>query len=349
MKIALVRLSSLGDIILAMASLQIIRRSLPDCRITWVADKRFADILDQNPDIRQIVRLDLKGLRENFSLAGLAGEYRRLRSSGPFDAVIDLHGMIKSAATAALLGGPCSGFDRHSLKEPLATAFYRTTFAVPLEQPAACRYADLVTRSLGLSPSVPEEEEIEPFLFCREQGISISAEFFSSERCNILFVPETSAVNKNFPPEKFARLAALLGGNVLVCHGNQRELQTAQAIADQTPNVRVLPRLDLNQLKAAVGRADLVIGGDSGPTHIAWGSGVPSITLFGATPVCFRPTRINRVIKTATNVNFCKPDAGDLSIRQIAVEEVAALAATLLEQRRQGIESPTLSTRAGRR
>lgn len=332
MNIALVRLSSLGDIILGMASLQIIRRSLPDCQITWVADKRFADILDGNPDIRQIIRLDLKGLRKNFSLAGLAGEYRRLRSSGPFDAVIDLHGMIKSAVAAALMGGPCSGFDRHSLKEPLATTFYRSTFAVPLEQPAACRYAELVTRSLRLPQPGSEAEEIKPFLFSRKEDLLISSGFFSTERRNIIFVPETSAANKNYPPEKFVRLAALLGENILICHGNQQELQTAQTIAEQAANVRVLPQLNLNQLKAAVGRSDLVIGGDSGPTHIAWGSGVPSITLFGATPVCLQPTRINRVIKTTTSVNLRKPDADDLSIRQIAVEDVASLAAALLEQ-----------------
>ena len=126
----------------------------------------------------------------------------------------------------------------------------------------------------------------------------------------------------------------MLGENILVCHGNDRELQTAQTIAAQTGNVRVLPRLDLNQLKAAVGRADLVIGGDSGPTHIAWGCGVPSITLFGATPVCFQPTAINRVIKTASVVNYRKPDPGDLSIRRIEEQEIAALAAGLLEQRR---------------
>jgi heptosyltransferase-1 len=335
MKIALVRLSSLGDIILGMASLQILRRALPECRITWVADKRFADILDHNPDLDQVIRLDLKGLKQQFSLEGLVQEYRNLKTPGPFDAIIDLHGMIKSAVAAIIMGGRCSGFDRSSLKEPLATLLYQRTYSVSLEQPAACRYADLVSRSLGLPLTTADMTEIKPFLICREQDYSISAEFFSTERRNILFVPETSAVNKNYSPEKFARLAARLGENIMVCHGNQQELQTAQLIASQSANVRVLPRLNLNQLKAAVNSADLVIGGDSGPTHIAWGCGVPSITLFGATPVCFLPTAINRVIKTASFVNYRKPDADDLSICGIAVEEIAKLAETLLEQRQQ--------------
>ena len=334
MKIALVRLSSLGDIILGMASLQIIRRALPDCRITWVADRRFADILENSPDLEQVVRLDLKGLKKQFSLAALVEEYRQLRSSGPFDLVIDLHGMIKSAVTARLMGGPCRGFDRLSLKEPLATLLYRQSYPVPLEQPAASRYASLICQSLGLAQPDAAAAATRPFLFSREQDLSASAEFFSNDRRNIIFVPETSAANKNYPPDRFARLAAELGENIMVCHGNQQELQTAETIAARSANVRVLPRLNLNQLKAAVGRADLVIGGDSGPTHIAWGCGTPSITLFGATPVCFQPTAINRVIKTASAVNYRKPDVTDLSIRGIEVEEIAALAAALLEQGR---------------
>ena len=331
MKIALVRLSSLGDIILCMASLQIIRRHLPDCHITWVADRRFAEILDYQPDIQEIIRVDLKDLQKRKSLRGVYDEYRRLTSCGKFDAVIDLHGMIKSAIISSLMGGKVSGFDRQEIKEPLSSLFYNRTFQVPLELPAVYRYAALMTMSLGLDLSEPELCPPQPYLFWGAADSAITEQYFSQDRRNILFVPETSAHNKNYPPEKFTRLAAMLGENILICHGNQQELLTAHAIAAKSPNVRVLPRLALNQLKAAVGRADLIIGGDSGPTHIAWACGVPSITLFGATPVCIQPTDNNRVIKTASHVNFRKLDAGDLSIRYIAEEKIAELARSLLK------------------
>ena len=104
MKIAFVRLTSLGDIILAMAALQVVRRRLPGCHITWVAERRFADILDHNPDIQQIIRVDLRELKRRKSLSALRAEYRRLASCGGFDAVIDLHGMVKSAVVAACPG-----------------------------------------------------------------------------------------------------------------------------------------------------------------------------------------------------------------------------------------------------
>lgn len=330
MKIALTRLSSLGDIILCMPSLQLIRRHLPDCHITWVTDRRFADILDYQPDIQQVIKIDLKGIKKQRSLTGLMQEYSNLTSAGRFDAVIDLHGMIKSAIANSLLGGRCYGFDRRMLKEPLSRFFYQQTFPIQLELPAVCRYATLAMQSLELPFQASELSDIQPFLFWKEEDLSITDRFFSKESRNIIFVPETSARNKNYPPEKFARLAALLGENILICHGNQQELLAATTIAKLAPHARVLPRLNLNQLKAAIGRADLVIGGDSGPTHIAWGCGVPSVTLFGATPVCICPTHKNRVIKTPTDVNPAKPDTADLSIRHIPEEDILRIARELL-------------------
>jgi len=331
MRIALVRLSSLGDIILCMASLQMIRRHLPDCHITWITDRRFAAVLEHQPDIQQIVGLDLKGLKKQPSWSGLRGEYRRLRECGDFDMVIDLHGMIKSAVVAAIAGGTRCGFAGPALKEPLAGLLYQRSAAIPLDLPAVSRYASLVASCLGFPMQAATSCGIVPFLGWSDQDQSMTDCYFDNGQPSTLIVPETSAPYKNYPPEQYARLASLLGGQVLVCHGNNRELAAAQTIADQAANARVLPRLSINQLKAAVGRSDLVIGGDSGPAHMAWASGVPSITLFGATPVCFNPTERNLAIKSKSRVNLVKPDINDTSVRDIAVGEIAALGTRLLE------------------
>lgn len=330
MRIAFIRLTSLGDIILSMAALQVVRRDLPDCHITWFADKRFAAILDHHPGIQQVVGVDLKGLKKKKSLAAVMAEYRHLTSFGKFDAVIDLHGLIKSAVVASIIGGTRYGFSRETLKEPLAGLFYNRSLPVPLDIPAVCRYATLAANSLGLDFQAAELSQPEPYLFWCDEDSTVTEYYFEHQKRNILFVPETSADYKNYPPEKFARLATMLGENILVCHGNQQELQTATTIADKAANVRVLPRLNLNQLKAAVGRCDLVIGGDSGPTHIAWACGIPSITLFGATPVCICPTEINRIIKTESELNIRKPDPTDFSVCDISEADIVQLAEELL-------------------
>jgi heptosyltransferase-1 len=331
MRIALVRLSSLGDIILCLASLQMIRHHLPNCHITWITDRRFAAVLEHQSDIQQIVALDLKGLKINPSWSVLCGEFRRLRDSGDFDMVIDLHGMIKSAVVTAIAGGTRCGFAGPALKEPLAGWLYQQSAVIPLELPAVSRYRSLVARCLGFPLPAATARDIMPFLGWSDQDRIITDNYFDNRHRTTLIVPETSAPNKNYPPEQYAQLASLLGGPVLVCHGNDRELAAAQLISDQAANVRVLPRLSINQLKAAIGRSDLVIGGDSGPAHMAWASGVPSITLFGATPVCFSPTERNLVIKSSSLVNLNKPDINDNSVRDIPVEEIAGLATRLLE------------------
>ncbi len=330
-KIALVRLSSLGDIILCMASLQVIHQQVPDCEITWVTDRRFSAVLEHQPEVHRIVALDLKGLKKKPSWSMLQREFRALRESGPYDMVIDLHGMIKSAVVSMIMGGESCGFSGPSLKEPLAGLLYRSSFDISLELPAVSRYRALVANCLGI-PSVPLPETAPPKPFLGWEAVDRAAtnDYFDGAQRTTLIVPETSALNKNYPPEKFVQLALMLGGPVLVCHGNDRELVTARLIAERASNVRVLPRLTINQLKAAIGRSDLVIGGDSGPTHMAWASGVPSITLFGATPVCINPTEINLVIKTDTIVNLRKPDPRDFSVQSIPVELIYKSASGLL-------------------
>ena len=330
MRLALVRLSSLGDIILCMASLQMIRQYLPDCQISWITDRRFAAVLEHQPDIQQIVALDLKGLKKQPSWSKLRSEYRQLRGCGAFDMVIDLHGMIKSAAVAAIAGGARYGFAGPALKEPLAGLLYQQSFDIPLELPAVSRFRSLVARSLGFPVEAATAGEVLPFLGWSDEDCGITDDYFDSRQRATLIVPETSVPYKNYPPELYARVSSLLGGPVLICHGNDREEAAARAIAGQASNARVLPRLTINQLKAAIGRCDLVIGGDSGPTHMAWASGVPSITLFGATPVCFNPTERNLVIKSSSRVNLVKPDANDTSVGEIPVEEITRLATRLL-------------------
>lgn len=330
MNIALVRLSSLGDIILCMASLQMIRRAYPDCRITWITDRRFSAILDNQVDISQLVAVDVKSMKKRFSLKHLVAEYRQLATSGPFDTVIDLHGMIKSAIVGSLSGGDQYGFARACRKESLAGLWYKDAFEISNGLPAMSRYLNLVAKTLSIDYSPDDFCPPKPFLFWQKADESVTEPYLNTKLATIVFVPGTSAPYKNYPPERFAALADLLRSNILVCHGNDEEYRAGLAIAERSEYVTVLPRLSIGELKALIGRATLVIGGDSGPTHIALGCGVPSITLFGATPVCFPPSRRNRVLVTDTIPNLVKPDSTDYSVATISEQEIFCCASELL-------------------
>ena len=132
--------------------------------------------------------------------------------------------------------------------------------------------------------------------------------------------------------EAFVKVAEALQQNCLVIWGSPEEQAKAEWMAQQTDTIKVLPRLDLNSLKALIAKADLLIGNDTGPTHMAWGLNIPSITLFGPTPVSrVYQTDINKVLKSPSVVNPFKLNKQDFSIQEIDENEVIQLAESLLQ------------------
>jgi heptosyltransferase I len=332
MRIGIVRLSSLGDIIFCMAALQVIKHHLPDCSITWFADSKFADILDHHPDLDAVVKVNLKGMKKSFSFGKLRDEYRQVAESGPFDLVIDLHGMIKSALVARRAGSRTAGFALGSVKEPLATLCYGKKIALPLEMNTVLRYTTLAARALGISFDERELREKDPFLFYTEKDRVITRDFFRADRKNIILVVGSTWESRNYPKEKLVTIAQSLGENILISHGSNAEYQSACFIAQECDNVTLLPKLNLNQLKAAISCADLVIGGDTGPTHIAWANNVPCVVLFGPTPAHrIYPGPKCRILKSSSTVREKRLDKNDFSIRELSEETIIALARELLQ------------------
>ena len=109
MKIAIVKLSALGDIVHAMVALQFIKAAFPAIQIDWIVEERFADVLKNNPDINNILTVNLKALKAN--KAGIFQQIKVIRNyaKNNYDLVIDAQGLIKSAVIAKLLGKRLAG------------------------------------------------------------------------------------------------------------------------------------------------------------------------------------------------------------------------------------------------
>jgi heptosyltransferase-1 len=136
-------------------------------------------------------------------------------------------------------------------------------------------------------------------------------------------------------PEKFAEVANILKQNALIIYGTENERLIAQKIAEKSPYVQIIPKLDLNALKMLISKVDLVIGNDTGPTHMASGLNKPSITLFGCTPVNrVYQTDINRVLKSSSVVNPRKLNKQDDSVKTIDVNQIVNLSINLLNDTR---------------
>lgn len=329
MQLAIVKLSALGDIVHAMVALQFIKAARPDIAIDWLVEARFADVLAHNPHIRHIHTVNLKALKTNkravFSQWHTLQGYAQQR----YDCVIDAQGLIKSALVARLLSRRCVGFDRHSIREKLAAYCYQQTVAYPYDANTIDRNVAVLTRPLGIEVSSQQILDKQPFLFFQppQQALEV---FFSGSRPTVLLVVGSTWPSRNYPKEQWLQLIEALDAQCLVSWGNAEEQHTAQWLA-QRSTAQVLPRLSLNDLKAVIARVDLLIGNDTGPTHMAWGLNRPSITLFGPTPVSrVYQTPINRALKSPSAVNPFKLNKHDFSISQIAVSAIVAEAQCLL-------------------
>lgn len=329
MKVAIVKLSALGDIVHAMVALQFIKAADPSIEIDWIVEEGFAGVLENNPDINQILTVNLKALKSN--KASIFQQIKSIRRYAltHYDLVIDAQGLIKSAVIAKLLGKRVAGFDALSIREKSASWFYDVKFDCSYDTNAVVRNAFILSSPLGISITDEQILNKRPCLFFNDDAQIDS--FLQKDKKNIVLVIGSSWDSKNYPADKFVKIASALQQNCLVVWGSEQEKEKAVWMSSQADTIQVMPRLDFNRLKALIAKADLLIGNDTGPTHMAWALNKPSITIFGPTPIRMAyQTAVNKVVKSPSLVNPYKLNKQDYSIKDIDENEIIKLANSLL-------------------
>ena len=329
MKVAIVKLSALGDIVHAMVALQFIKVADPSIEIDWIVEEGFAGVLENNPDINQILTVNLKALKSN--KASIFQQIKSIRryALNHYDLVIDAQGLIKSAVIAKLLGKRAAGFDAKSIREKTASWFYDVKFDCSFDTNAVVRNAFILSSPLGISITDEQILNKKPCLFFNDDAQIDS--FLQKDKKNIVLVIGSSWDSKNYPADKFVKIASALQQNCLVVWGSEQEKEKAVWMSSQADTIQVMPRLDFNSLKALIAKADLLIGNDTGPTHMAWALNKPSITIFGPTPIRMAyQTAVNKVVKSPSLVNPYKLNKQDYSIKDIDENEIIKLANSLL-------------------
>lgn len=316
LSVAIIKLSALGDIVHASIVLQFIKRNLLHARITWIADEKFSEILKDHPLIDELVSLPLK--KKEFKKS-----YEILKNLGEFDAVIDLQGLIKSAIAAKILGAQTYGFDSRSVKESLASCFYKHKFSIDYNENIIVRNLSLVANALNFSFSKEEILAKTPCL------MAIPARNLNETK-RILIAPFASEESKCY--DKFKEVINLLKEfEIYLCHANEKELKKAENIAKNT-HAKLLENMSLKDMVNFISSCDLVIGNDSGITHIAWAQNIASITLFGNRPSHRNAflTPINLTIDTGKKIDARRIDKRDFCIREISPNLIALNAKRLL-------------------
>ncbi len=295
MKVLIVKLSSLGDVVHTLPVVQDILAAHPAAQIDWVVEKAFAPLLTPllGAGLQRVIPCELRRWRKSpFSAATRSAwrAFRRELQSQPYDAVIDLQGLTKSALVA-WLARLAPGGKRYAMANQTEGSGYEAptrwvadvAIALPPHSHAVQRGRELCARALGYTPAA------RPDYGLNWPSAPGSREPTAPEM--IAFVHGSSRADKLWPLDHWLALGRQLNAQgylIALPHGSDDELATSQAIAEglntgaekTVVNAVVLPRLALDQLTQQLAQCAGVIGVDSGLSHIAVALDLPHVQIY---------------------------------------------------------------------
>ncbi|MBI4444370.1 MAG: glycosyltransferase family 9 protein [Acidobacteria bacterium] len=288
MKILIVRLGSFGDIVHAIPVQQQLADLMPGGEIQWLSEPPYVPFLKCVPGVSRIWAADTKKWKRNPSalreLPALLSGLRRQH----FDLALDFQGLAKSALLARLSGATrVIGFRSRDLRERWAAPFY-TERIVPMNNEDAKRHVIeknfSFLRHLGWQTAPRAEIRLE---------IPLADSAYIDENLRqlkisrpVLIHPGAGRLAKRWQPASFAQLAQkiidILRLEVVLSYGPGEESLIESLRSYSAPVCLPAFPTTFLQLAALCRRAQLFIGGDTGPLHLAVSLGTPCVALMGS-------------------------------------------------------------------
>jgi len=275
--ILLVKTSSLGDVVHNLPVVSDIGRCVPGAAVDWLIEESYEAIPRLHPGVRHVIPVNVRRWRRQWWRGGTRADIgqaiARLRSTR-YDAVIDTQGLFKSALLARAAHGLRCGLDWSSAREPLAWLYDRT-FRVPWTLHAVERNRDLAAQALGYlrSPTV-------------DYGVDAVRAGAPADTPYAVLLHSTSARGKLWGEDEWVSVAQWLAGQgtrVLLPWGKADEHARSERLARRMTHASVPQRLSLQAAAEALAGAALVIGLDTGLTHLAGALGVPTVGVYVST------------------------------------------------------------------
>lgn len=288
-RILIIRLSAIGDVIMASGVIPCLRDAFPDATLAWLTEEGNEDLLRHNRQLDRVLILPRRRWRILFQQKRWLALWREIRKFRQelrrqrFDWVLDLQGLLKSALWARLTGAERRiGFDSKEGAEWLMTEVidrntrsdllgkeYRRMMQVLQTSPS--RFA----MDIALAPEV----EHRAMLLLREEGVT---------GAYIVFCPFTTRPQKHWFDDRWAKLCRVLGkatGAMPLLLGGPGDRFRAEGIAATSgvPVANLCGKTRLDECAAVIHGADLLIGVDTGLTHLGIAMKCPTLALFGST------------------------------------------------------------------
>ena len=248
-----------------------VARKHPGVEIDWVVEEPFAAIASMHSAVRRVIPVRLRRWRAAWWRSGTwreIGEFRGRVASERYDAVIDTQSLIKSALVARCAHGDRHGMDSASARESLAALFYDYRHAVQRDLHAVERNRRLAAAALGYERDLPLDYGL--------QAVSGGGD----DAPYAVLLTMTSRADKLWSEEHWIELGRAMSMRTVLPWGSEDERSRATRIASALPQAEVLPRMTLEQLARLFGRAQAVIGVDTGLTHLAAASGVRTVGIY---------------------------------------------------------------------
>ncbi len=325
----IIRLSSLGDIVLTAPAAAMLRGSFVDARIDWLVDRKWSALFSGCTDFHEVIALDGSSPHNFISTV-------RHVLAARYTCVLDFQGLYKSALMAFLSGAPRRiGLARGFAREGAATFFYTERVTPPLGHIADQNRALARAAGAGLEsfrPGFPRLT-IPPADVAHRMVARSPKEFF-------VVNPGGGWGSKCWPADRYGivcrELAARYGLHPVVNYGpGEHSLVASVAQAAAPANVALFCG-EISELTSLLAGAKFLVAGDTGPLHLAVAMGTPVIGLYGATD-SVRNGPYNRDDITICNQRFEgmmheRGRAPAASMLSITVEQVLDAVALRLEK-----------------
>ena len=319
-KILLIRLSSLGDIVLTTPAIRAVRAQLPDAYIAMLVGKQSAEVLRENPHLNEIITFDR--FAKDKDTGEMLRTVRMLRERA-FTLAIDLQRKFRTALLMYF-----SGATERIGKGALCTV------RVPEQgnKHATAHYFDLL-HAAGI-PAVDQRLEL---FFAESEYADASRRFdtagVTQTGLKVGVFPGAGWKLREWMPDRFAaigdRLVQHFNAEVLI-FGGQKESELVHTVANLM-DARAIPfagTLQIRELAACIEKCDLFLTNDTGPMHIAAAVGTPTVSLFGpGNHIRFQPLGgLHQTIRHDVPCNPCKQFTDkckdNICMKKITVDEV---------------------------
>ena len=287
MRLIVIRLGAFGDIVhtLPMAA----RCAAAGMEIEWLCEDRWASLLTDNPIIHRVHHFPRRAFKDAsiFGKVGVWRDLRRLIAERQADAVIDAHGLFKSAVVT-WGNGRTVGHAKPRAREGAWLAYRHrcpTTATHVIDQ--QCDLGDCALRQLNVAVPASSPWEF-PLPVWPEENAWAHA--WLAERqldqpwileCWRRLADQSLAGSQS---DRLCQRARAAGHHVIVLWGSPAEAAVADAIVAAVPGVIKTPTTTIPQAGALMRQAGLVVSGDTGPLHPLFAVGCPCIGLFGPVP-----------------------------------------------------------------